>query len=354
MTVPDAPGAVPGGAPAEEPVWGGAPQEVPGVGAAPRDALIETCGSAPGVGAVRERGTHGRARSSRNGFALVVLGALLWGTGGVAGTVLARETALPMLAVAAYRLLVGGGVLVLALAVTGRLAGVVRSRAVLSRVGATAALAALYQSFYFVAVGIASVSVPTLVALGASPVLVAGATAVLHRRRPAGRVLVALGLALAGLVLLVGAPTGPGATEGALLALVSAAAFAVMTLISSRPLPGLAPLPLTGLSFTLGGVLLLPVAATLGGGLTLPSGGAALAGWSLLAFLGIVPTAAAYSAYFTGLRTVPATSAAVVALLEPLTGAVLAAVLLGDRLGAPGLVGGALLGVAVLVLRPRP
>ncbi|MBB2922936.1 DMT family transporter [Cellulomonas cellasea] len=289
-----------------------------------------------------------------DGFALVVLGALLWGTGGVAGTVLARETDLPMLAVASYRLLVGGGALVVVLALTGRLGGVGRSRAVAVRVAATAVLAAVYQAFYFVAVGIASVSVPTLVALGASPVLVAAATVVLRRRRPAARVLVALGLALAGLVLLVGVPTGPGATAGALLALVSAAAFATMTLLNARPVPGLAPLPLTALSFTLGGLLLLPVAATLGGGLALPPAGSGPTGWLLLAFLGLVPTALAYGAYFTGLRTVPATTASVVALLEPLTGAVLAALLLGDRLGWPGLVGGALLGAAVVVLRPRP
>ncbi|GEA88623.1 DMT family transporter [Cellulomonas cellasea] len=289
-----------------------------------------------------------------DGFALVVLGALLWGTGGVAGTVLARETDLPMLAVASYRLLVGGGALVVVLALTGRLGGVGRSRAVAVRVATTAVLAAVYQAFYFVAVGIASVSVPTLVALGASPVLVAAATVVLSRRRPAARVLVALGLALAGLVLLVGVPTGPGATAGALLALVSAAAFATMTLLNGRPVPGLAPLPLTALSFTLGGLLLLPVAATLGGGLALPPAASGTAGWLLLAFLGLVPTALAYGAYFTGLRTVPATTASVVALLEPLTGAVLAALLLGDRLGWPGLVGGALLGAAVVVLRPRP
>ena len=51
-------------------------------------------------------------------------------------------------------------------------------------------------------------------------------------------------------------------------------------------------------------------------------------GWVLLAYLAVVPTAAAYSAYFTGLRGVPATTAALLALLEPLTatiGAVAAA-----------------------------
>jgi DME family drug/metabolite transporter len=286
-------------------------------------------------------------------FGLVVLGAVAWGTGGVAGTVLAREADLPMLTVAAYRLLVGGGLLLMLLAVVGGLRTLALSRAVVVRVLVTAALAALYQACYFVAVGIASVSVPTLVALGAAPVLVAAVTAVRTRRRPEARLVLVLGLAVAGLVLLVGAPRTPGATAGALLALVSAAGFAAMTLLNSRPLPGLGPLALTGLSFTLGGLVLLPIAATLGGGLALPAGGARATGWLLLVFLGVVPTALAYGAYFGGLRTVPATTASVVALLEPLTGAVLAALLLGDRLGVPGLVGGGLLAAAVVALRPR-
>ncbi|MFS0700861.1 DMT family transporter [Cellulomonas sp. 179-A 4D5 NHS] len=363
MSAPDGrtPGSRAPGTPGEVPLRDAAAEDparvgIEGAGAVP--AGPGAAPAAPGDVPPGSRGAAGAATRGRrrvlDGFGLVLLGALLWGTGGVAGTVLARETDLPMLAVASYRLLVGGGALVVVLALTGRLAVVARSRAVVVRVAVTAVLAAVYQAFYFVAVGIASVSVPTLVALGASPVLVAAATVALNRRRPATRVLVALGLALVGLVLLVGVPTGPGATAGALLALVSAGAFATMTLLNSRPVPGLAPLPLTALSFTLGGVLLLPVAATLGGGLALPPAGSGPAGWLLLAFLGLVPTALAYGAYFTGLRTVPPTTASVVALLEPLTGAVLAALLLGDRLGWPGLVGGALLGAAVVALRPRP
>ncbi|RYV50188.1 DMT family transporter [Pengzhenrongella frigida] len=291
-------------------------------------------------------------------FALVVVGAVLWGSGGIAGTFLAAGSDLSMIAVASYRLLVGGGVLAAGLLVAGRVRRtpwrptVGRSRPVVIRILATGALAATYQATYFVAVSLASVSAATFVALGAAPVVVAVATAARARRRPATHVVVAMGLALAGLALLLGVPAtgGPRFGLGLGLALVSAIAFAVMTLLNSRPLPGLEPLTLTAVSFSLGGAVLLPFAAVVGAGLVAPSGAD---GWLLIGFLGAVPTAAAYGAYFAGLRRVPATTAAVLALLEPLTAAVGAALLLGERLGPAGVAGAALLAAAIVALRPR-
>jgi DME family drug/metabolite transporter len=76
---------------------------------------------------------------------------------------------------------------------------------------------------------------------------------------------------------------------------------------------------------------------------------ATAAGLGLLALLAAVPTALAYTAYFRGLdRSASAATGAVMALLEPLTAAVLAAAVLGERLGAAGLLGALLLAVAVV------
>ncbi|MGC1569034.1 MAG: EamA family transporter, partial [Trebonia sp.] len=68
------------------------------------------------------------------------------------------------------------------------------------------------------------------------------------------------------------------------------------------------------------------------------------------------PTAAAYTLYFRGLRGAPAGTAALIALLEPLTATLLAALLLGDRLSLPGMAGAALLlaAVAATALRGSP
>ena len=57
----------------------------------------------------------------------------------------------------------------------------------------------------------------------------------------------------------------------------------------------------------------------------------------------------AYTLYFRGLQTTAASTAARLALLEPLTGAILAALLLGERLSATGIVGAAIIGAAVIL-----
>jgi DME family drug/metabolite transporter len=56
----------------------------------------------------------------------------------------------------------------------------------------------------------------------------------------------------------------------------------------------------------------------------------------------------------SGLRQVPASVATVATLLEPLTSAVLAWLLFGERLGRAGIVGALLLGSAMVVLIARP
>jgi drug/metabolite transporter (DMT)-like permease len=75
--------------------------------------------------------------------------------------------------------------------------------------------------------------------------------------------------------------------------------------------------------------------------------------------IGSGPTAAAYTLYFRGLRTAAASTAALLSLLEPLTGTLLSALILGDRLGITGLAGAAILAAAVVLTvrahgRPLP
>src|SRR3712207_7061447 len=54
------------------------------------------------------------------------------------------------------------------------------------------------------------------------------------------------------------------------------------------------------------------------------------AGW--LAYLGVVPTALAYGLFFAGLARIRATTASVVALVEPVTAALIGVLVLGERL----------------------
>jgi drug/metabolite transporter, DME family len=306
--------------------------------------------------------TSPAGRQSRAGLACLLLAAVLWGTGGLFGALLGRVAGLSPVSVAAYRLLAGGFLIIAFLTVTRRPRP--SGRAAWTRIAVTGLLSALFQSCYFAAISLTSVSLATLVTIGGTPVLVA-AVEVTRDRHALGRSgALTLVLALAGLGLLVGLPGG-GFGEAAVLtsaglALLSAAGFAAVTLIGASPVPGLDDLTVNGYAFTLGGIVLLPLAALIGsglefrfgltgGGLTAGglTGGGPLAAAGLLLALATGPTAVAYTLYFRGLRTASASTAALLSLLEPLTAAVLAALILGDRLSGAGIAGAVILLAAV-------
>jgi drug/metabolite transporter, DME family len=286
------------------------------------------------------------------GVPLLVLAGVSWGTGGLLGSLLGHATGLTPLAVAAYRLGLGGLLVLLGIGVSlvrrGRrrlLGDGVHRRAALTRIATLAALTATFQASYFTAVGLTSVGLATLVTIGVAPVVVTAVEAVRGRARPgSSRTLV---LALVGLALLVGVPQGAAgplaALAGTAAAVLAGTGFAVMTLLGARPVPGLDATFATGAAFV-GGGLVLAVPAILTAGLSFPM---TATGVGLLALLAAVPTALAYTAYFRGLHA-GAGTAAVLALLEPLTATGLAAVVLGERLGAVATVGALVLAVAVL------
>jgi drug/metabolite transporter, DME family len=276
----------------------------------------------------------------------LVLAGLLWGTGGLTGTLLGAAAGLSPLSVAALRLLAGGGLIVAFRVVPWRRWP--SGRAAWTRIAVTALLAATFQAAYFSSVSLTSVSLATLVTIGATPVIVLAAELLLGRRRLDRSGVTRTALALAGLGLLVGLPAGgygPAAVmESAAMALLASAGFATLTLVSAAPVPGLGEEAVTGLGFTAGGLLLLPLAAVTGSLAFRPT----LAAFGWLAALAAGPTALAYTLYFRGLRRAPASTGALLSLLEPLTATVLSVAFLGNRLSPTGIAGAVLLGAAVL------
>ena len=283
-------------------------------------------------------------RGSAASLCLVAAG-LLWGTGGLTGTLLGKAAGLPPLSVAALRLLCGGTLIVAFLVIPRRRWP--SGRAAWTRIAVTGLLAATFQGAYFCAVSLTSVSLATLITIGATPVIVLAAELITGRRRAGWPALARTVLALAGLGLLVGVPGGGYGTAAVFgsagMALLASAGFATLTLIGSTPVPGLGDETVTGLGFMAGGLALLPLAAA--SGLAFRPGLAAL-GW--LAALATGPTAVAYTLYFRGLRTAPASTAALLSLLEPLTATVLSVAFLGNRLSPAGMTGAGLLAAAVL------
>ena len=173
-----------------------------------------TTGPVHTTGPVRTTGPAAPRRRPGTGLACLLTAGLLWGTGGLTGSLLGRDSGLPALSVAGLPARLGrcadhrlphGNPQELACG-AGRLV----------RIATIAGLAAMFQGCYFTAVSLTSVSLATLVTIGSAPVLVLAAERVRGRR--AGRLAgCATGLALAGLGLLAGLPSG-GFPETAVLA----------------------------------------------------------------------------------------------------------------------------------------
>ncbi|MFD5179076.1 DMT family transporter [Nocardia sp. NPDC058379] len=281
---------------------------------------------------------------ARRGLVPLVAAGVLWGTGGLLGSLVQQRTGLAPIAVATYRLGVGGAILVVVSLLGCR--GIPRGRAALRRIGAVGALAATFQACYFAAIAASSVVLATLVTIGAAPVVVALADHVTGRRRlDRGRGAI-LALAIAGLTILAGVPAegASGLVAGVALALVAATAFAAVTLVTAHPVPGLDAVTATGYGF-LGGAALLAVPAATTGLAVTPTPANLLA----VTVLGLAPTAVAYALFFHGLPAAGAATAAVLTLLEPLTATLLAVVLLGERLTPVAWTGAALLAFALVL-----
>ncbi|WP_244930407.1 DMT family transporter [Nocardioides sp. W7] len=298
------------------------------------------------------------ALSARTGLLQVALAGALWGTGGLAVQVVRDVLPMSVLVISAWRMVIAALVLVAVLALTRQSAGVVallRTRPAYA-VGVGTATAA-YQALYFVSVVNVGVTVATVVSLGLAPVLLTVGEAVRDRRRPDTGHLLVLGVALTGLLLVSGTAhsgdSGPHPLLGLLTAVGSGTAYALTTALG-RPLAQVtSPLALTTTTTTVGALVLLPLAAlsALGGSPVLTTDPVAA---GTLLYLGVMTMALAYGLLYAGLRTTPGSAAVIATLLEPVTAALVAAAFLDERIGALGVVGTALILLAVAGLGRRP
>ncbi|MCX5344936.1 DMT family transporter [Streptomyces atratus] len=285
----------------------------------------------------------------RSLFYLIVAG-VAWGTAGAAASLIFEVSDLGPLALSFWRC-VGGLVLLLAaLALRPRRAAVPAEprRRRLLRVLGTGVGLTVFQSAYFAAVEATGLAVGTVITLGAGPVFIAvGARLTMGERLGRGGLTAVVG-ALAGLAVLV--LGGDGATvrpAGVALALVSAAGYATITLLTrwlGRDGGATDSLATSAWAFGIGAVGLLPMAAAEG---LVPHTAQAAQVVTLLVYVAAVPTALAYALYFAGAAAVRAATVSVIMLLEPVSAAVIAVVVLREQLTAATVVGTLLLLAAV-------
>jgi len=294
---------------------------------------------------------------SRLGLLQVSLAGVLWGTGGLGVQLIREAQPMSVLTISAWRMGLAALVLLVAVAVLRQAADVRallrdRPRAAVFAGVATAA----YQALYFGSVVSVGVTVATVVSLGLAPVLVTAAECLRERKAPSRPALVVLALAVTGLALVSSTAglgtTGPRPALGVLLAVLSGTTYALTTMVAESVAATTSPLALTSVATGAGALALLPLGllASRGDDLLVPTDAVAK---GILVYLGVFTMAIAYGLLYAGLRTTSGSAAVVASLLEPVTAALVAAVVLEERLGLAGVAGTLLILAAVAGLGRR-
>ena len=206
---------------------------------------------------------------------------------------------------------------------------------------------ALYQLSFFSAVRSTGVAIGTLIAIGSAPAFTGLMAKLIYGEDPTRRWAISTVITTAGIGCL---SLAHGAHQvhiaGIALALGAGASYSIFAVASKSAMNA-------GTSFTesmwkifaVGAILLSPIY------FIMPIGKLwTLSGVSMSLWLGIVPTAIAYTFYAFGLRHIRVATASTLILAEPATATVLAAVILGEALNFISLLGiaGVALGLAYL------
>ncbi len=285
------------------------------------------------------------------GIAAVLFASVVWGTTGTAATF---APGVGPAAIGAAAMGVGG--LLQALLAGG---GIARARGALARNGLLLVLGGLavgiYPLAFYASMRLAGVTIGTVVTIGSAPLLSAlieyfcdGAR--LSRRWLGGALVGLLGMALLCIAEGGGAGTGEGATVlGIGLGLVGGLTYAVYSWTArGLMLRGVPSRVAMGATFGIGGLLLMPVLVA--------TGGPFLASWSNAAvgiYMALVPMFLGYVSFGYALPRIPASTATTITLAEPVVAAVLAVLIVGERLPMLGWLGVALV-IACLVVITLP
>ena len=292
----------------------------------------------------------GSKKTERRDFLFIVCASMAWGTVGIANQAIYAHVTTNALSLAFLRLAIAAPLFFLArwLLPAQKFPPIQhRDRTVMMVMGG---LQALYQSCYSAAIPYAGVTVSTLIALCAAPVIVALFSSLITHKPLTLITLVALASALGGTVLLVATPSHLGKVHvslvGVVLSFLAACGYAGFILCGRLLTDRCHPLQVNSIAFGTGALLLLLFALPTGLVVVYPA-----RDWLILLYLGCIPTALAYGLFQVGMRSLSATVVSIVTLFEPLTAAILAWIFFGEELGPLGLLGALLLlGAMALIL----
>ncbi|MEE2522418.1 EamA family transporter [Pseudarthrobacter sp. J75] len=285
------------------------------------------------------------------GAVFVLAASLLWGTTGTAATFAPDVSPLAIGAVA----MGFGGLLQAAIAARpiAAFSGELKGQGRILMLGALAV--ATYPLAFYSSMHLAGVAVGTVVSIGSAPLASAVVERVVDKRPFTRRWTIGATLGVTGAVLLCFADTGHSATLGGSawstmagigLGLAAGLTYALYSWAAHRLIStGIPSAASMGAVFGIGGLILMPVLAFTGAPL--------LASWqnfAVGAYMALVPMFAGYVLFGWGLARVRASTATTISLTETVVAALLAVVIVGERLAAPAWLGAALVLGSLVVL----
>lgn len=286
---------------------------------------------------------------SQQGVWFVSSAAMLWGTIGVATQAIYAHDSTTAIFLNLARLVIATPLM---LGACWRIMGVGMwqvQRRDLSLMLISGGLMAFYQAAYFTAIRYSGVTIATLLTLCVTPLVVTSLSVLFRFEQLTPRLMIALVLALIGTVLLVGLNPAVKPEHNLLLgvtfSVLSAAGYASVIVCGRFLAGGYHPLQITTITFGAGALALLTINFVSGIAFVHST-----QSWLLVLYLGVVPTALAYWLFQTGLRSVSATTASIVSLIEILVAAILAWLLFDETLQPAGIVGAALLILSIVLL----
>ncbi|MEP3688897.1 MAG: EamA family transporter [Sulfitobacter dubius] len=291
----------------------------------------------------------------RWGVIAILFAAVVWGTTGTAATFAPDVSAA---AIGAAAMGVGGIAQAL---LAGR--GILRHRTQLwdqrrlLAIGAKSV--AIYPLAFYGSMRLAGVTVGTVITIGSAPLLSALIEYLLDRRRLSLRWSIGATVGLLGMGLIclaegaghVEMAGGTSVPAGVFLGLIGGFTYALYSWSARKMmLQGTRSSVAMGATFGLGGLMLMPV--------LLLSGGPFLASWTNAAvglYMAAVPMFLGYISFGFGLARVEASTATVITLFEPVVAAILAVLIVKERLPPLGWIGVALvIGCLAIITLPLP
>jgi drug/metabolite transporter (DMT)-like permease len=209
-------------------------------------------------------------------------------------------------------------------------------------------------------VGVGEKTVPSGLAallVATVPLWLLGIDAGLNHARLGLAQLAGLALGLAGVALLSGLGRGAHGTSvvGVVIILAAAAAWALGTIMAGRVTIPSSPALASGMQLLIGGAGLLVLGAAAGEFSSLRLAEVSTRSWLALAYLIVMGSIVAFSAYGIAVRALPTATVATYAYVNPVIAVLLGTLILNERLTPAMIGGGALIvGAVVLVVRRSP